>query len=196
VSFAKVSDRIASYATYELVEQLLALSPQQRAAIDRIVQHCYIDNRPLAELFRGDDKICGESNYYRRGVIDEATGGWKLRPGWAHDKAFTDALETAVRLALAVRTKEEMAALQTARRRARLASGKIIEQLVDIATQTTPQPLPDGRVKTLNRMTEDKDSIAASKVLLDYAGAAGDREQVDTTTSDEADWWKAASEPS
>lgn len=191
MSFDKIPDRIAGYATYELVEKLVRLSTQQRAAVDRIVQHCYVDNRPLAELLRGDAKICSEVIYYRRGVIDEETGGWKVRPGWHHDKEFVDALDTAARLALAVRTKEEYAALATARRKARLAAGGIIGQLIDIATQTQRQPLPDGRVKTLNRMTDDKDSIAASKVLLDYAGAP-DSEQADSATTDEAEWWKAA----
>lgn len=193
MSFAKIPDRMAGYATYELTEKLLVLSPQQRAAIDRIVQHCYIDNRPMAELFRGDDKICAETNYYRRGAIDEETGGWKTKPGWAHDKEFVDALDTAARLALTVRTKEELAALATAKRRARLAASGVISQLIDIATQSVAQPLPDGRVKMLNRMTDDKDSVAASKVLLDYAGT-GEAEQTDAVTSDEQDWWKAASE--
>jgi len=193
VSFAKIPDRMAGYATYELTEKLLVLSAQQRAAIDRIVQHCYIDNRPMAELFRGEDKICAETNYYRRGAIDPDTGGWARKPGWAHDKEFVDALDTAARLALAVRTREEIAALATAKRRARLAASGVISQLIDIATQSVAQPLPDGRVKMLNRMTDDKDSVAASKVLLDYAGT-GEAEQADAVTSDETDWWKAASD--
>lgn len=191
--FDKLPDRIAGYATYELAEKLGRLSPQQRAAIDRIVQHCYIENRPLAELLRGDEKIVTEANYYRRGSIDPDTGGWRTRPGWAHDKEFVDALETAARLALQVRSREELAALQTAKRRARLAAGKVIEGLLDIATRTTPQPLPDGRIVMLNRMTEDKDSIAASKVVLDYAGKP-EGEAGDSVVSDEADWWKAASD--
>lgn len=192
MSFEKLPDRIAGYATYELVEKLLLLSPQQRAAIDRIVQQVYVENQPWASLFRGADKICNEANYYRRGALDEQTGGWLRKPGWAHDKPFQDALAEAARLALTVRSKEELAALQTARRRARLASGAIIEQLVSIATQIVPQPLPDGRVMSINRMTEDKDSIAASKVLLDYAGLGAEAEAADVTSSDEDDWWKAA----
>lgn len=191
MSFEKLPDRIAGYATYELVEKLVLLSPQQRAAIDRIVQAVYVDNQPWSSLFRGADKICNEANYYRRGALDEQAGGWLRKPGWAHDKQFQDALAEAARLALTVRSKEELVALQTARRRARLASGAIIEQLVSIATQIVPQPLPDGRVMSINRMTEDKDSIAASKVLLDYAGLGAEAEAADVT-SDEQDWWKAA----
>lgn len=165
---------MVGYATYELTEKLLALSVQQRAAIDRIVQHVYIDNRPLAELFRGDDKICAETNYYRRGAIDPETGGWKTKPGWAHDKEFVDALDAAARLALAVRTKEEYAALATAKRRARLAAPGVVDSLVGVAT-----------------LGEDRLRAAAGKVILDYAGAP-DNEQADAVTSDEVDWWKAA----
>lgn len=108
MSFAKIPDRMVGYATYELTEKLLALSVQQRAAIDRIVQHVYIDNRPLAELFRGDDKICAETNYYRRGAIDPETGGWKTKPGWAHDKEFVDALDAAPGLRLRFGRRKSM----------------------------------------------------------------------------------------
>jgi hypothetical protein len=175
VSFAKLPDRIAGYATYELVEKLLALTSQQRAAIDRIVQHVYVDNLPWAPLFQGDGKICAETNYYRRGALDETTGGWRVKPGWAHDKQFVDALETAARLALTVRSREELAALQTARRRARLASGAVVDSLVSVAT-----------------MGDDKLRAAAGKVVLDYANAGAETEQANETTSDEMDWWKAA----
>lgn len=172
--FDKLPDRIAGYATYELAEKLGRLSPQQRAAIDRIVQHCYIENRPLAELLRGDEKIVTEANYYRRGALDPDTGGWKTRPGWAHDKEFVEALDTAARLALQVRSREELVALQTAKRRARLAAEGVITALVTVAT-----------------LGDDKLKAAAGKVVLDYAGAP-ESEAGDSVTSDEADWWKAA----
>ena len=188
MSFGKVPDRIAGYATYELVEKLLLLSPQQRAAIDRIVQHVYVDNQPIAALFRGDEKICSEANYYRRGIIDPETGGWRTRPGWAHDPQFVDALETAARLALQVRSREEYAALATARRRARLASGAVVGEMVSIATGK--QMI--GSV-VVDRHSDDKDRIQASKLLLDYAGKP-ESEPSDTVTSDEADWWKSADE--
>lgn len=174
MSFDKIPDRVAGYATYELVEKLILLSAQQRAAIDRIVQHCYVDNRPMAELLRGPDKICSEVVYYRRGAIDPETGGWKTKPGWAHDKEFVDALDTAARLALTVRTREEFAALATAKRRARLAAPNVVDSLVGVATNG-----------------EDKLRAAAGKVILDYAGI-GEAEQADAVTSDETDWWKAA----
>lgn len=179
MSFEKLPDRIAGYATYELVEKLLLLSTQQRAAIDRIVQHVYVENLAWAPLFQGADKICPEANYYRRGVIDEQTGGWARKPGWAHDKQFLDALETAARLALTVRSKEELTALQTARRRARLAADSVIGSLVAVAVMGDP-----------------KLAAAAGKVVLDYANAGAETETADVT-SDEADWWKAADdEPS
>lgn len=174
MSFEKLPDRIAGYATYELVEKLVLLSPQQRAAIDRIVQQVYVENQPWASLFRGADKICNEANYYRRGALDPATGGWLRKPGWAHDKPFQDALAEAARLALTVRSKEELAALQTARRRARLAADSVITSLVGVAT-----------------LGDDKLRAAAGKVVLDYANAGAEAEAADVT-SDEQDWWKAA----
>lgn len=174
MSFDKLPDRVAGYATFELAEKLIRLSPQQRAAIDRIVQHVYLENKPWAPLFQGQDKICGEANYYRRGALDPDTGGWKTRPGWAHDKEFVDALDTAARLALQVRSREELVALQTAKRRARLAADSVIGSLVGVAT-----------------LGDDKLKAAAGKVVLDYAGAP-DSEAGDSVTTDEQDWWKAA----
>lgn len=175
MSFDKLPDRVAGYATFELAEKLIRLSPQQRAAIDRIVQHVYLENKPWAPLFQGQDKICGEANYYRRGALDPDTGGWKTRPGWAHDKEFVDALDTAARLALQVRSREELVALQTAKRRARLAAPGVVGGLIMIAGDSE----------------KDSDRVNASKVVLDYAGAP-DSEAGDSVTTDEQDWWKAA----
>jgi hypothetical protein len=168
---------MAGYATYELALKLAALSTQQRAAIDRIVEHVYILNRPLAELLRGDDKICSERRYYGHGKLDEDTGRWLTPPGWHHDKAFQDALGEAVRLALQTRSREELAAIQDAKRRSRLASPNIVEELITIATR--------------RRAAEDRDSITAAKTLLDY-GAVADSSEPATATSAAADWWKAA----
>lgn len=176
MSFEKLPDRVAGYATYELAEKLVRLSLQQRAAIDRIVQHVYLSGLPWSPLFKGDDKICGEAFYYRRGAIDPETGSWKTKPGWGHDKEFLDALDTAARLALSVRAKEEFAALATAKRKARLAAPKVVDSLIGVATNG-----------------EDKLRAAAGKVVLDYAGAP-DSEHAGAVTSDEADWWKAAGE--
>lgn len=172
--FERLPDRVAAYATYELAQKLAALSTQQRAAIDRLVQHVYVDNRPLATLFRGPEKICSEANYYRRGRIDEETGRWLIKPGWGHDKEFQDALSESVRLALQVQTREELASLQTARRRARLAAPNVIDSVILVAT-----------------LGEEKLRSAAAKVVLDYAGA---EDQAGPTTggSAEDDWWKAA----
>ena len=117
--FEGFPSRMAGYVTYELSLKLAVLSTQQRAAIDRIVAHVYILNRPLSELLRGDDKICGEERYYRRGKLDEETGRWVRPPGWHHDKPFQDALGEAVRLALQARSREELVAIQNAKRRAK-----------------------------------------------------------------------------
>lgn len=172
--FDRLPDRVAGYATHELAQKLAALSTQQRAAIDRLVQHVYIDNLPLAQLFRGPDKICSEANYYRRGRVDEETGRWLIRPGWGHDKEFQDALSESVRLALQVQTREELASLQTARRKARMAAPSVIDALVSVATYGG-----------------DKLRAAAGKVVLDYASA---EDQAGAVAGDSAedDWWKAA----
>ena len=178
---------MAGYATYELAVKLAALTPQQREAVGRIVQHIYLDNRQWSQLFTGDDRICAEANYYRRGAIDPATGGWAKRPGWGHDKEFQDALGEAMRLALQSKSREEMDAVATARRRARLATGAVIGELVSIATGR--QVSQTGAV--ILREGDDKDRIAAGKVILDYAGVDVS-EQGQGEQSEEADWWKAA----
>jgi hypothetical protein len=174
VSFERLPDRVAGYATYELAQRLAALSPQQRAAIDLITQHVYIDNKPWAALFRGESRICSETNYYRRGRMDEATGRWLTRPGWGHDKEFQDALAEAVRLALQVQTREELTALQSAKRRARLAAPGVVDALVQVAT-----------------LGEDKLRATAGKIVLDYGSTSSPAEQVGGDSAED-DWWKAA----
>lgn len=171
--FSVLPDRVVGYATYELAEKLATLTPQQRAAIDRIVQHVYIENRPLADLLRGDDKVASEQRYYQRGAMDEQTGRWLKRPGWHHDPEFQAALKEAVRLALMARTREELAAWQDAKRRARLATPGVVDGLISIAS-----------------VAEAKDRVSASKILLDYAKP--DDLIVETETSAEVDWWEAA----
>lgn len=171
-----VPDSMAGYATSELAEKLTVLTTNQRVAIARMVTHVFIENKPLAELFRGEDRICSESSYYRRGRLDESTGGWAVKPGWGHDKAFQDALSEAARLAIQAHTREEMTALQTAKRRARLAAPGVVDQLVHLS------------------QAADKDAarVAASKVILDYAEVDATRPGDDKATDEANDWWKAA----
>lgn len=174
--FDQLPAAMLSYATYELAQKLAALTPNQRAAIGRIVQHVYVANLPISELFRGDDKICGETSYYRRGKLDEATGAWRSKPGWGHDVAFQDALSEARRLALQVRSREELTALAEAKRRARLATPGVIDGLKGITEAGE----------------KDSDKVSASKVILDYAGQ--DADDGDAVASEAADWWEAAEE--
>lgn len=189
---AQLPDRVAGYATYELVEKLSQLTPQQRAAIDRIVQHVYIENRPLASLLRGPDRICAEPKFYQRGVMDEATGRWVRKPGWHHDKAFQDTLGEAVRLALLVRTREELHAIQNAARAARLSMPRVIGGALEMATaeRINREGKPEARP------TEDKDRLAAMKFVYTVAGGQGTGEETQTAAeSAAADWWRAADEP-
>ena len=165
---------MAGYLTYELSEALGKLTPQQRAAIARIVEHHYIANRPLSELLHGDNRICSEIVYYRRGTTDPDTGEAR-RVGWVHQPEFVDALAMATRLALQTRVNEETHAVKEAVRRARLAAAPILSGLVRIAAQAD----------------SDRDKIAASKEVLGIAlknTEFGDR----PTDGDLADdWWKA-----
>lgn len=165
---------MAGYATQELAEKLMPLSPAQRAAIARIVQHVFISNLSWSGLFAAPDPICREDNYYRRGQIDPETGHWRRKPGWGHDKEFQDALAEAVRLALQAQTREEMTAIQTARRRARLAAPGVVDSLVEVAT-----------------FGEAKLRAAAGKVVLDYGSTSSPAEQVGNDSAED-DWWKAA----
>lgn len=153
---------MASYATYELVERLTALTTQQRAAIARIVEHVYIQNKPLADLLRGEGKICSERRYYTKDG------------GWYHDAEFQAALKEAARLALQARTREELTVLANAKRKARLSSDDIVDQLLDVARHGE----------------KGSERVAASKVLLDYA----EPDPATAQPADDAasDWWEAA----
>lgn len=189
-----------AYATEGMIEKLLPLTPPQRAAIDRIVDHVYIRNQPIAHLFQGDDKICTEANYYRNGIMHPDTGQWKRKPGWGKDPAFVEALREAARLALTARTREELTAWAEAKRRARLATPSIVESAIDIVTGTTVARAqltgeilydPDTGEPAIVPRSMDKDRVAAAKILLDYArldavAGAGEAEE-----SEELDWWRA-----
>jgi hypothetical protein len=125
-----VPDSMARYATHELSELLRQLTPQQREAIGRIVQHHYIDNRPLAQLFTGDAAVCSENTYYKRGSADET--GEVRRQGWSHQPAFVEALEMAARLALQAEQGEEMQKLRKARARALNHAEAAVNTWIDV----------------------------------------------------------------
>ena len=165
---------MVGYATYELAEKLAKLTARQREAINRIVQHVYIDNAPWAELFRGDDKICAEAAYYRKGRIDEATGK-HTGFGWGHNPDFKAALDEAVKLALAAQERERLGWLQRAKRRAEESAGRMVDQLIQVATHSE---LDFARIQ------------AADKVITLAFKGSGD--QADAGTREEGDWWAAA----
>lgn len=168
---------MAGYTTYELSLLLGKLTGPQREAIARIVPHCYVENKPLAALLSGENKIVSEATYYRKGTVDPETGQAK-NVGWSHQAAFVEALDMARRLAIATRIGEETHAVQEAVRRARLAAAPIMTGLVRIAANADA----------------DRDRIAASKEVLGIAlrdTQFGDR----PTDGDLADdWWRAVEE--
>lgn len=168
---------MGGYITHELAELLGGLTAQQRQAIARIVAHHYVENLPLAHLFQGEDKICSEALYYRRGKVDPATGQAR-GVGWSHQPAFVEALRMAARLALQARVGEETHAVREAVRRARLAASSIVGTL---ASDAVFSEAPVDRTR-------------AGKVLLDIAlknTEFGERPS-DGDLAD--DWWKAAEE--
>lgn len=173
MSFERLPDGMVGYATYELAEMLGKLRQPQRAAIDRIVRHVYIDNRAWADLFRGDDKICAEANYYRRGKVNEETGK-VTKAGWAHDADFQEALQHAVRLALATQQRERTRWLQLAKARA--------EQRAEAAVNTWDDVMMHGQDERA------RNEAAAKMIDLAFKGSG---EQADTGASLEADWWAA-----
>lgn len=174
MSFERLPDGMVGYATYELAEMLGKLTPRQRAAIDRIVQHVYINNLPWAHLFRGDDKICPESRYYYRGKVDPDTGKVK-GAGWGHDPQFVEALGAAKRLAIAGQQRESMGHLQRAKRRA--------EQQADNAVGAWVDVMEHGR--------DERARNEAAQKVIDLA-FKGNEEKSDTGAGLEADWWAAA----
>lgn len=176
MSFRVVPDRMAGYVTWELADKLANLRPQQREAIDRIVEHVYLQNGAWADLFRGDDPICTEANYYKRGHLDEATGEWR-KVGWAHDPAFQDALTHAVKLALTSKQRERLGWQQRAKMRAESAAEDMVNVWVRVA----------------NTSELDFAKIQAAEKVLDLAFKGSDG-QSDMGASVEADWWSAAGE--
>jgi hypothetical protein len=168
---------MATYATYELAEALFTLTPDQRRAIARIVEHHYVQNKPLGDLFVGDNKICSEDAYYRKGRADPDSGRMK-RVGWSHQPEFASALQMAAGLALRTRQVEETNAVREAVRRARLAASSIVGTIASDAVFSV----------------EAADRTRAGKVILDIAiknTEFGDRPS-DGDLAD--DWWKAAEE--
>jgi hypothetical protein len=190
VSFERLPDGIVGYATYELAELLAKLTTRQRDAIDRIVRHVYLNNRPWAELFRdqppidiSDDhplgraaipRICPEAMYYRRGTID-ATTGERKGFGWGHDPDFKAALEQAVNLALGQQQRERLEYLQRAKRYAEQAAGPMVQVWVNVAAFSA----------------DDSARINAAAKVIDLA-FKGAGESTDTGASLEQDWWAAA----
>ena len=185
-------DAMAGYLTYELSQLLGKLTAQQRGAVARIVEHHYIANRPLAELFRGENPICAERRYYGQGRVDPETG--KAHDvGWSHQPDFVAALDMARRLALQTRVNEETHAVKEAVRRARLAAAPIIGKLAQIA-------LGPGRTKTIDdkgqifisgEPIENRDRIAAGKYLMDVALKNTEFGERPTDGDLADDWWKA-----
>lgn len=190
MSFNRIPDRMVAYATYELAELLAKLTTQQRAAIDRIVDHVYINNRPWAMLFRTQPAIdisnehplgraaippiCAEANYYRKGKLDAE--GNRSGEGWGHNQAFQEALKKAVELALAGQERERSQRLQAAKRRAEDNAQLAVDQWVDI--------MQTGRVEFAR-------IEAAGKVLeLAYRGEGSDTQSSGRAV--EHDWWAAA----
>lgn len=175
MSFGTLPDGMVGYATYELAEMLGKLTPRQRAAIDRIVQHVFINNQPWAGLFRGDDKITSEASYYRKGKVDPETGE-RSGFGWGHDPKFLEALDAAKRLALAGQQRESLGHLQRAKRYAEQAAGP--------AVQTWVHVMAFGN--------DDAARIKAAQAVIDLAFKGSDEgEQTNTGAGVEADWWAA-----
>lgn len=171
-----VPDSMAAYATHELSQALLRLTPDQRSAIGRIVKHHYLDNKPLGHLFEGDAPICSENTYYKKGFFDEATQTWR-KVGWSHQPEFVAALELATRLALAAEQGEDLHKLRKARRRAIDEAENAVDVWVGVMADKE-QPAKDrndAAARVLNLAFE------AEKAADDQpaAGAAGD-------------WWGAA----
>lgn len=162
------------YATHELAELLKQLTPSQRAAIDRIVRHVYVNNEPWADLFRGDDKVCTENTFYKRGRLDEE-GEWHGR-GWSHQPIFKQALELASRLALQAEEAEDLHALRRAKRRAVQSAERAVDQWIDIM-QYSEQDF--ARIQAANEV-----------VRLAFHGEDND----DEATGAAGDWWGAAFE--
>lgn len=170
-----IPDSMAAYATYELSELLRRLSPAQRNAVGRIVEHVYLNNRPLAHLLDGDDKICNENTWYKRGTLDEETGEWR-NAGWSHQKPFTDAVDMAARLALQTQESEDLHKLRKAKRKAIDKAESAVEVWADVAKNGDNE---FARIQA-----------AGELVRLAFQGNETDDQAEGRGTA--GDWWKAA----
>lgn len=167
---------MAAYATYELSQLLARLTPPQRDAVGRIVKHHYLDNKPMAHLFDGDDAICAEKTYYYRGFWDEDRGEWR-KVGWSHQPDFRAALELSVRLALAAEQGEELHKLRKARRRAIDKAENAVDVWVDV--------MEDGE-----QPAKDRNDAAAKLLALAFESEQDGDEQAAGGVA--GDWWGAA----
>lgn len=195
MSFDRLPDRMLGYATFELAELLAKLTARQRAAIDRIVEHVYIHNRPWAALFREQPAtppsrdtrtgatlpgrpaippICPESSYYRKGKVT-AEGNVKGE-GWGHNKEFQEALKKAVELALATKERERAERLRRAKEYA--------EENARAAVETWVEVMENDRVGFAR--------IEAAKALLELAFRGEGVENQSSGRALEHDWWAAA----
>jgi len=194
--------RMIGYMTAELAEQLTTLTAKQRASIDRIVQHVYIENRPMRDLLHGDNRIAAENAYYRKPKFDD-DGQLVKKGGWHHDPVFQATLKEAARLALLARTREELHAIAESKRRARLATGDVVDAAIEIAVDLVVarddegQPIldPETEKPIMVRRAQDKDRIAAASLILKYAEVDEKAQNAAGEATEADDWWGAADEP-
>ena len=179
MNYQNLPDLMQAYANYDLVELLSELTVKQRNAIARIIQHHHVEGKPMADLFRGEDKICAETVYYRRGSVDPDTGQQK-NVGWIHQPKFKQALDESVRQVMRVRQEAEIHAIQKAIHLASKGTPLMIKKMLQIA----------------NDSERASDQIAAAKAVVDFATKHGAIDQLnkDESTSMLEDWWKAAAE--
>lgn len=156
-----------AYATYELSQKLLALSPRQRAAIEVIVRRHYIQGETMAALFRGDDKICNERTYYN------------TQNGWSHNELFTEALHEAARLAIQREETDKQRALRSATDRAINNAENAVMAWVDVFSGALDDP-------------KARNDAAQRLIDLAFKSQAG----AEPGGSEAADWWAAAEDGS
>ncbi len=186
----RLPDAMMRYMTSELAEALAGLSQPQIDAIHRIVASGHLAEEPLApwRMFTGEDAICSQTTWFKRGIADAETGRWLPghRPGWSHQKAFVDALQMAKRLARRLHLQEALAAVNESVRAAQMASPSVMRNMVKLATAQAVNK--DGELEPVLGV-EHKDQVAAAKVVLGYAkpdGVASEEEDA------AGDWWAAA----
>lgn len=185
----RLPDAMMRYMTAELAEALAGLSQPQIDAIHRIVSSGHLAEEPLApwRMFTGEDAICSQTTWFKRGIADTETGRWLPghRPGWSHQKAFVDALQMAKRLARRLHLQEALAAVNESVRAAQMASPAVVRNMVKLATDR----MVDKDGKELPVGVEHKDQVAAAKVVLGYAKPDGEASEEEDAAGD---WWAAA----